>query len=299
MQDLARACAFCSVVPTGEPLTYFTTILLAAAIGAPAPLHRSAAPAFGKLFETGPATSPPGGAQYHVGATLVCSDCHVMHASEQHALDPTLPREVWPVPWSDFPNRTLLRSAGPNELCLTCHDGKAIAPDVLQADANGLAERSAGFFGAPGTPDHKGHNLAASGAQGELCGRCHGAAMGTAALWCIDCHGPHGNGYYRNLQWASDPGGEPPIRAYTLPAATGMARYESASVAYPAPAPGDNSYREVTNVCIDCHHVFMDDGAGSYTKPGGMTHWGKHPGTNSEWGAWRGGLLSEGEGAGG
>ncbi len=268
-------------------MTYLATFLIAVAIGAPAPLHRTPAPSFSPTFVTGPATSPPGGAQYHVGDTLVCSDCHVMHASEQHALDGTLTREMWPLPWTGAPNRTLLRAAGPNELCLACHDGQLFAPDVLQADANALTERSAGFLGAAGTIDYHGHNLAASGVQSSLCDRCHSSPMGTATVWCIDCHGPHGNGYFRNLQWASDPGGEPPIRALIQPTATGMARYEAGNVAYPAPAAGDGTFREVTNICIDCHHSFMDDSGGYYTKPGGMTHWGKHPGTNSEWGASR------------
>jgi len=263
----------------------------------PGPIHRSApaaGPAAGPArggaaalaFPIAPALQPEGGARYHTGGTLICSDCHVMHASEAHALDGTAARDVWPLPWASAPNRTLLRRPSPNELCLACHDGVPGVPDVLGADVNQLADRSAGELQALGLPNPRGHALAA-GDPGDLCSRCHfGGTMATATVVCIDCHGPHGNGYYRNLQWASAPGSEPEIRALTRPNVLGLERYATDNVRYPAP-PSGAAWREVTNVCIDCHHAFMDDSAASYTKPGGMAHWGRHAGTNSEWGAWR------------
>jgi hypothetical protein len=65
---------------------------------------------------------------------------------------------------------------------------------------------------------------------------------------------------------------------------SGLVKYEQSNVRYGAPASGDETWREVTNMCIDCHHAFMDDGSHYYTK-GGNQHWIRHPGTNTEWGA--------------
>jgi predicted CXXCH cytochrome family protein len=188
------------------------------------------------------------------------------------------------------PNVRLLRAASATDLCLECHDGQAFAPDVLGPDTNALAERAAGLFGEVGVPNFRGHALGSglSSDPNDLCNRCHfGGTMASAQVQCIDCHGPHGNGFYRNLQWASAPGLEDEIRAYTRPRASGLQRYEAGNVRYPAPALAASAWREVTNVCIDCHHAFMDDSVARFTKPGGMAHFGRHPGTNSEWGAFR------------
>lgn len=254
------------------------------------PIHRSPAPTrmSALAFPVAPATQPEGGARYHAGTTLICSDCHVMHASEQHALDGTMTRDVWSLPWAAAPNTTLLRKPSPNELCLACHDGVPGIPDVVTADVNALPDRSAGHLEGIGVPNPRGHALAA-GDPGDLCTRCHygDGTMGTATVTCIECHGPHGNGYFRNLQWASAPGSEPEIRAFTRPGAAGLDRYATDNVRYPAPSSGTSTWREVTNVCIDCHHAFMDGSGAYYTKPGGMAHWGRHAGTNTESGAWR------------
>ena len=228
------------------------------------------------------APSLSGSGTYHSGAQLICSDCHIMHASQQHDYNGSTSG----FPWTGSPQKNLLRKASALELCLSCHNNKSGIPDVVTSDINGLADRAAGYFGEPDTVNYKGHNLSTN--PGDLCTRCHslhGSVGVTAYVTCVDCHNPHGNGYYRNLQWASEPGGEPEIRAYINPAASGLQRYEADNIKYPAPPAGDNSYREVTNICIDCHHVFMDDSAHYYTKPGGMSSWGKHPGTNTEWGA--------------
>ncbi|HEY6097823.1 MAG TPA: cytochrome c3 family protein [Anaeromyxobacter sp.] len=268
-------------------MLHAVTVAAAALIVAQSPIHRSPAAARPLAFPVAPATPPEGGARYHTGATLICSDCHVMHASEQHALDGTMTRDVWPLPWAGAPNRTLLRRPSPNELCVACHDGIPGVPDVIGADVNQLPERSAGELAGLGVPNPRGHTLAAGDPDG-LCNRCHaGGSMATATVACIDCHGPHGNGFFRNLQWASAPGQEPEIRAFTRPGAQGLLRYAADNVRYPAPSSSGSAWREVTNVCIDCHHAFMDDAGAAFTKPGGMAHWGRHPGTNSEWGARR------------
>ncbi len=220
---------------------------------------------------------------YHYQETLNCSDCHTMHYSQQHEYGGA-PGEGVPS-LAGGPTPKLLRRGTPLDLCLACHDGRGGVPDVVASDTNGLTERAAGFFDNPEVSNYKGHNLKRDpGGLGDpgLCQRCHWGGMASAGVTCIDCHNPHGTGHYRNLQWASVPGSQPPIRAYIRPSSTGLPRYEAANVAYPAPGSGDTSYREVTNICIDCHHTFMSDSSGLYT--GNSSPFKKHPGTNTEWG---------------
>ena len=222
-------------------------------------------------------------ASYHSGATLTCSDCHVMHASMQHNYSGGSGGEgvATSFPWSTTPTAYLLKRPTSLELCLACHDGKSGIPDVVGADVNGGNERVAGHFDQPGITNPRGHNLGSD--PGYLCMRCHfGGEFPDAKVTCVDCHNPHGNPSYRNLWWASAPGSEPPIIAFTNPDSSGIAKYQRANVRYGAPAPGDGTWREVTNICIDCHHVFTGTG---YTDPDGSGHWNRHPGTDTERGA--------------
>ena len=231
-----------------------------------------------------------GNATSHFGATLLCSDCHSVHFSESHGFAGGIvgtgaaPGGDW-LP-SAGPNTYLLKAPSSTELCLTCHDGQSFAPDVVTMDSYGVNERPAGFFAGLDAPNYKGHRISRNpGGQpgsSDLCDRCHFVGSpATASVQCIDCHNPHGNGYYRNLWWASDPGGEPPILASIRGGATGKARYEAANVAYPAPSAG--AWVEVTNMCIDCHHTFF---APWYTDSGGwvggFSPYHRHPGTNTE-----------------
>ena len=64
---------------------------------------------------------------YHVGGTLVCSDCHVAHYSQSHGYES--PTGLFTPLGADGPYTHLLRNE-PNELCLTCHDGQGFAPDA-------------------------------------------------------------------------------------------------------------------------------------------------------------------------
>ncbi len=233
-----------------------------------------------------------GNAAYHFGATLVCSDCHSVHFSQSHGFagGTVSTTAVLGGDWlsSAGPNSYLLKASSPTELCLSCHDGQSFAPDVVDTDSYGVAERSAGFFGTLEMPNYKGHKISRDpgGKPGssELCERCHFVgSFGTASVQCIDCHNPHGNGYYRNLWWASDPGSEPPILASIRGGVAGRARYEGTNVGYPAPS--GETWVEVTNMCIDCHHTFFapyyTDNGGS---PGGFSPYHRHPGVNTEWG---------------
>ncbi len=119
--------------------------------------------------------------------------------------------------------------------------------------------RAAGQLGDVGVVNDHGHNISAE--PGDLCNRCHfGGEFHTATVECVDCHAPHGTNYYRNLQWASWPGHQPPIVAFVNPGAAGLQKYQASNVKYGAPGdgPGQPTWREVTNICIDCHHNVHD-----------------------------------------
>jgi hypothetical protein len=245
----------------------------------------------GLILDTPPFT--PG---YHNGADMVCSDCHIMHASMQHGYGTpdayTYPYEVNP------PSANLLKASSPLQLCLTCHEDMVGIPDVVGSDVNGGVMRAAGQLDAVGMINDNGHNLAES--PGDICSRCHyGGEFHTAAVECIDCHAPHGTNYYRNLQWASWPGHQPPIIAFTRPGVTDLQKYQAANIRYGAPGDGmgQPTWREVTNICIDCHHSIQDAGVngGRYTNPELDMHWNRHPGNNSENSAYRpiGGLPGD------
>lgn len=222
---------------------------------------------------------------FHNGNTLVCSHCHIMHASSRHPHD----GQMSPDPYGGFPQdytptEKLLKAPDPVALCLTCHDNMAGIPDVVGADVNGLADRSGGFFDEPGEDNPRGHDLEYgldTGAGFALCMRCHfGGTFATASVSCIDCHNPHGNAKPRNLQWASDPGGEPELGLFENSGAGGLAGYESENVSYGT--LDDATLREVSNICIDCHHVFTGD---SYIDPESDGIHSRHPSYDSERGS--------------
>jgi hypothetical protein len=222
---------------------------------------------------------------YHNRAALVCSDCHTMHSSQQHSYSggasvspPSGPPETYP--WTTAPTAKLLRRVSSAQICLACHDGQPGVPDVVGGDANGLGDdRAAGLFADLNASNYKGHNLSPS--PGDLCTRCHfGGNFTTAGVTCTDCHNPHGNGGYRNLQWASSPNNPSQPKIIAFANATGINKYRQDNIGYTAPN-GDNTWREVTNICADCHHVFVSPSYTESTSP-----FKKHPGTNSDAGAY-------------
>jgi hypothetical protein len=225
--------------------------------------------------------NPEEAVPFHNGATLYCSSCHVMHASQQHPDGSSNgPDPFGPFPRSYTPSPKLLKAVDPVALCLACHNDVSGIPDVVDADANGLADRAAGHFAAPNVDNPRGHKLeyGLSSDPNDLCQRCHfGGTMATASVSCLDCHNVHGNGKYRNLQWASWPGYEPNFGVFTKPGVTGLARYEAANLGYYDPGTPDT--REVTNMCTDCHHVYT---GATYNDPDGTGFHVKHPSYDSE-----------------
>ena len=217
---------------------------------------------------------------FHNGADLVCSDCHVTHASRSHAVDPGSTRPLSGTVYTGGANPNLLIAPDPLDLCLTCHDGQTFAPDVVGSDAAGLTQRSAGFFADPEVENPRGHDLGRGlmpAGGWDFCMRCHFSSTLQLKVTCVDCHNPHGNGVARNLQWASDPSGTPELGLFTNPAVSGLSRYESANVSFgtlDAPA-----LREPSNICIDCHHVFS---GGNYVDPDGDGIHNRHPAYDSE-----------------
>lgn len=140
---------------------------------------------------------------YHTGASLICSDCHVAHGSQTH----NYPESAFPaVPvGTAAPYEYLLRN-DVNDLCLTCHDGQAWAPDVFgtgtAAPTNG---RMAGALNA--NPAHKVNPTGYEVTDGHTLWSTATAPGGTFShsgegLECTDCHAQHGQHpeMYRNLQ---------------------------------------------------------------------------------------------------
>src|SRR3990172_4400761 len=83
---------------------------------------------------------------FHTTASLVCSDCHVMHYSATHTYSGAVTPD--PLLASGGPYPKLLKNSS-IQLCLACHDGKSDAPDVRGANT-GTYVRAAGQLNVNG-----------------------------------------------------------------------------------------------------------------------------------------------------
>ncbi len=142
---------------------------------------------------------------YHSGTTLICSDCHVAHYSQQHAL--TVGGTFTPL-GANGPYESLLRN-DVNDLCLTCHDGQSFAPDVFGVNGGGGASpRRAGALNA--AAGHKANDAGYDDIDGHTLWSTATAPGGTWShatdgLECTDCHSQHGQNaaQYKNLAKSS------------------------------------------------------------------------------------------------
>lgn len=155
-----------------------------------------------------PAAGPSG--EYHTGDSLKCYDCHTMHFSESQGAAPNDPFGTGTperFPLTSGPNPFLLRQPQ-NNICLSCHDGQASAPDVRGANSNPspLEGREAGALTTGSAPyeNWKGHTLFSTdpppGYNPTLVGLGNWYTGTTWGLKCIHCHVQHATGApYRNL----------------------------------------------------------------------------------------------------
>lgn len=230
---------------------------------------------------------------YHIGATLVCADCHTSHDSQQHALSPGAFTTAL---GAGGPQANLLRD-DENRVCLACHDGTTFAPDVFGANGGAPAVRQAGSLNvAPGNAgglvndagftETGGHTLYSTAMPP------HGATVPAYApsaigLRCIDCHSPHGSANYRNLLGSGLFAGD--TLSYAI-GANDLTRdvfervaggYRASDVAFNEPDPRGSRYAQW---CNSCHADFH--GRGGDAQMGGaaggagaenVSPWRQHP----------------------
>ncbi len=235
---------------------------------------------------------------YHTGGTIICSDCHIMHASQAHGYeaDGTGDFAAFDATAHEF----LLRNSV-NDLCLTCHDGSSSIIDVLHTNS-GSEVRAAGSLNMTGFGEAAtGHTL------GDITAAPGGTWANAAGLNCTDCHqqhgySPSGGNPYRNLTYS--PGG-----AYAYPgmivdyavgtndllvdvyevADSGASHYDWDNVFFNEPDASASAYADF---CKGCHTDFH--GAAGDVNMGGSggTDWVRHPAAGVDIGIAGGGHSS-------
>lgn len=227
---------------------------------------------------------------YHAGTSLVCSDCHVAHYSQSHSYNPGgfPPTPLGPA----GPYNYLLRNEV-NDLCLTCHDNQAWAPDVFGANGGTARNRLAGGLSA--AAGHRTNDAGYDEIDGHTLWSTAVAPGGTFAdaegLECADCHSVHGSlTQYRNLTTSTSA----TSRFYNKPLTYAIgtndltkdvfersaASYAEADVDYNEPNTSKSAYGAW---CQSCHLDFH--GSGGAVNMGGSTGgdvggafpWVRHP----------------------
>jgi hypothetical protein len=248
---------------------------------------------------------------YHNGATLRCSQCHVMHYSQGHGYNAD-GSGFFGVPGAGGPFEYLLRDEV-NNLCLSCHDQSGFAPDVLGANGGNSPTdvRLAGFLNRLGVS-----GLAPTGHTLDSLD----AAPGSDPLWkpeddngagkglnCINCHHQHGyaggGNAYRNLKM--NPGNHGFLGALVTynDGSVGTndltrdvferqtAEYDESVVDWNEP---DNTESAIGNWCGGCHtnfHGTPGDAAtvGGSVSGSGFAHFVRHPSAGVDIGTLGGG----------
>lgn len=129
---------------------------------------------------------------YHYGQTLVCSDCHVMHAQLSHSYSGGT--AGYPVNYT--PSEYLLKG-GINATCLVCHDNDSAIDVVGNASAPPTNGRAAGAINdvrtiGEGYLSYMGHTL---DSMDDAPGDSGVYTPGAEGLECINCHSQHGRVY--------------------------------------------------------------------------------------------------------
>ncbi|RMF92473.1 MAG: hypothetical protein D6734_12145, partial [Candidatus Schekmanbacteria bacterium] len=254
----------------------------------------------GLVFFFGPAANA---GDYHDGASLICNQCHTMHASAAHDYGSTSGG------FSYTPASHLLKGGGsPNDLCLSCHDN-GIGPDVMGTNDTGSTQRSAGALNKVGGvgpyQEYMGHTI------GSTATAPGGTWSNPNGLECIDCHSEHGSDKgagdvggntnidnYRNLK--PNAGGATPTLGVSYAAGTndlsrdifetGVGVRTIAGVNLNEP---NSSKSGIAEFCKKCHTDFHGDVGGA--EIGGSVSSGafiRHPAAGVDIGAIGGGHSS-------
>lgn len=246
---------------------------------------------------------------YHMGQSLICADCHVMHYSQTHGNNPNGSGIFTPLGASG-PYEFLLRN-DVNDLCLSCHDNQAFAPDVFESHGNGYLRQAGALNEVGGNglyPPATGHTLGST----DVAPGSSPAWSNPAGLECVNCHSPHGraasglptNGGYRNL-YAGSPAVSISYSRGDVEVANDLTRwvFEDASSGVSASHYGSNhvtfnepdvTKSQYAQFCKSCHTNFHGDVGG--TEIGGIgspaVDFHRHPASTANIGAVGGGHSS-------
>lgn len=240
-------------------------------------------------------SSSPGTAGTYHNSPLVCSDCHVMHASYAGTTYNAGAGYV-----------NLLKSSNTATLCLNCHasngtDAAAntLAPRVAGSTGNGVGGRvgtsagsvagdslAGGLFGpdAVFTAVSGGGDYASANAH-DLEVMAEGVAppgadaadgyrvpVGNQLLTCSSCHDQHGNANYRNLRYDPNTNNAEITSCTVVVTVGGSANYRGDSDVWKASTGTAHYDRDVASFCQDCHEKFGPvntfGGATGQTDPG-------------------------------
>jgi Doubled CXXCH motif (Paired_CXXCH_1) len=232
---------------------------------------------------------------FHVGTTLICSDCHVAHYSQSHGY--SVGGLFTPL-GAGGPFNNLLRD-DENKVCLACHNGQSFAPDVFGANGGTQYVREAGGLNAAagnglsndvGYDETNGHTLYSTAMPPGSTGSAY--VPSAIGLRCIDCHAQHGVAtQYRNLLNRGIFTGDSLTYAigtndltkdvFERTAGTMATAYSVSNIDFNEPNTHASRYG---NWCKACHTQFH--GAGGDANMGGLsggvtstnaTPWKRHP----------------------
>ncbi len=214
---------------------------------------------------------------YHSGTELKCSQCHVMHYSQQHPDD-----AGDDVPLAGGAKNQLLRQAG-NDLCLSCHENNVVAPDVLFTNTG----KTPSDVRQAGALNRAGFGTATDGHTLDYSGTTPGGGWSTTGLSCADCHDPHGihpdGNSYRNLVVRPGTAGANVLVSYAVgtndPATTDVfvrtvRSYDISEVDFNEPGGTGSAYADF---CKGCHEQFHGAPGGPELGGTGGVDWIRHP----------------------